>query len=75
MYSVHRYVCNFLDININVKLRKIAPNQSSGKQNFTIPDSILVLGMYRVGQKQLDDLNLAPCRHLCRWRSETHIVG
>jgi hypothetical protein len=22
--------------------------------------------MYRVGQKQLDDLNLAPCRHLCR---------
>jgi hypothetical protein len=26
----------------------------------------------RVGQKQLDDLNLAPCRHLCRWRSETH---
>ena len=24
---------------------------------------------YRVGQKPLDDLNLAPCRHLCRWRS------
>ena len=25
-----------------------------------------------MGQKQLDDLNLAPCRHLCRWRGETH---
>jgi hypothetical protein len=24
-----------------------------------------------VGQNQLDHLNLAPCRHLCRWRSET----
>jgi hypothetical protein len=30
---------------------------------------------YRVGQNQLDDLNLAPCRHLCSWRSETHITG
>jgi hypothetical protein len=28
-----------------------------------------------VWQKQLDDLNLAPCRHLCRWRGETHIAG
>jgi len=27
-----------------------------------------------VGQKQLDDLNLAPCRHLCRWCGETHIA-
>jgi hypothetical protein len=27
---------------------------------------------YRVGQKQIDDLNLAPCRHLCRWRGKTH---
>ena len=25
-----------------------------------------------MGQKQLDDLHLAPCRHLCRWRGETH---
>jgi hypothetical protein len=30
---------------------------------------------YRVGQKQLDDLNSAPCQHLCRWRDETHIAG
>jgi hypothetical protein len=29
--------------------------------------------LYRVGKNQLDNLNLAPCRHLCRWRSETHI--
>jgi len=28
-----------------------------------------------VGQEQLDDLNLTPCRHLCRWRGETHIAG
>jgi len=28
-----------------------------------------------VGQKQLDDLHLAPCWHLCRWRGETHIAG
>jgi len=28
-----------------------------------------------VGQKQLDDLHLAPCRHLCRWCGETHITG
>jgi len=33
------------------------------------------LFLYRVEQKQLDDLNLAPCRHLCRWRGETHIDG
>jgi len=32
-------------------------------------------GLYRMGQKPLDDLNLAPCRHLCRWCSETHIAG
>jgi len=31
--------------------------------------------LYRVGQKQLDDLHLAPCQHLCRWRGETHIAG
>jgi len=28
-----------------------------------------------VWQKQLDDLHLAPCRHLCRWRGQTHIAG
>jgi len=28
-----------------------------------------------MGQKQLDDLNLAPCQHLCRWRGETHVTG
>jgi len=32
-------------------------------------------GSTTVGQKPLEDLNLAPCRHLCRWRSETHIAG
>jgi hypothetical protein len=32
-------------------------------------------GSARVGQNQLDDLNLVPRRHLCRWRSETHIAG
>ena len=31
--------------------------------------------IYRMGKKQLDDFNLAPCRHLCRWRGETHIAG
>jgi hypothetical protein len=31
--------------------------------------------MYKLGQKQLDDLHLAPCRHLCRWRGDTHITG
>ena len=30
---------------------------------------------HRVGQKQLDDLNLATCRHLYRWRGKTHIAG
>jgi hypothetical protein len=28
-----------------------------------------------VGQKQLDDLKLAPRRHLCRWRCKTYIAG
>jgi len=28
-----------------------------------------------VGQKQLDELHLPPCRHLCRRHGETHIVG
>jgi len=28
-----------------------------------------------VGQKQLDDLHLAQCRHLCRWCNETHVAG
>ena len=38
----------------------------------TTPTSQLI---YRARQKQLDDLNLAPCRHLCRWRGEIHIAG
>jgi hypothetical protein len=32
-------------------------------------------GSAKLGQNQLDNLNLAPCRHLCRWCSETHIAG
>jgi len=31
--------------------------------------------LYRVGQKQLSDLNSVPCGHLCRWRGETHVTG
>jgi hypothetical protein len=31
--------------------------------------------MYRLRQKQLNDLNSALCRHLCRWRGETHNAG
>jgi hypothetical protein len=34
-----------------------------------------IIEIYRFGQNQLHDLNLAPCRHLCSWRSETHIAG
>ena len=52
------------------RIIKLGPNKTmctiitGGKNSF-----------YRVGQKQLDDLNLAPCRQLCRWRGETHIAG
>jgi len=55
-------------------------NATSLKQNLgkRMPDKINLglfsVASYRVGQKQLDDLNLAPCRHLCRWRGETHIA-
>jgi hypothetical protein len=39
------------------------------------PRSITIIHNLLVGQNQLDDLNLAPCQHLCRLRSETHIAG
>jgi len=40
-----------------------------------IVNTIVARRIYRFGQNQLDDLNLAPCRHLCRWRGETRIAG
>jgi len=46
--------------------------QLSRMQHWIVCYNIL---RYRVGQKQLDDLHLAPCRHLCRWCGETHITG
>jgi len=46
LYSVQRYVCNFPDINISVNYVRLYHTKVVENKNYTVPDFILVLGMY-----------------------------
>ena len=74
--SVLLFVINNSDyFKVNSQMRNISTRTKSNLHQPIFNLSVYQKGTYRVGQKQLDDLNLAPCRHLCRWHGETHIAG